>query len=475
MKRLFIGFLVVAVTVAVAAGAGAWPSGASPGPASASGGGAVASGHLHTCALTSLGGVKCWGRNTTGQLGDGTGGHIGDFSAVAVDVVGLDTGVQAVAAGGFDAVFEGHNCALTTAGGVKCWGNNHFGQLGTATADLCADSDGEIRAPCSKTPIDVWGLGSGVVDIAVGTWHSCAVTNAGGVKCWGSNHSGQLGDGTTTDSTTPVDVVGLGAPAIAVSAGKGHTCALVTGGGVKCWGWNQSGQLGDGTGGSTGDFSAIPVGVVGLEGGVVAIAAGSVHTCALTTAGNVKCWGWNAHGQLGDGTTFDSTTPVDVVGLGSGAVAVSGGIFHTCALTTAGGATCWGDNSAGQLGDGTTFDSTIPIGVSGLTSGVVAISAGGSGHTCALAAGGAKCWGSNVMGQLGDGTTTNRLTPVDVLGFGPAPPVGGIVEVRRDTSAPAAQQPGSADPPYAALAGAAAAGALAFTAAAWYARRRWLR
>ena len=271
-------------------------------------------------------------------------------------------------------------CALTTSGGVKCWGDNHDGQLGDSS-----NSDRPI-------PVDVKGVGgvgllSGIAAISAGgstfirSNHSCALTTSGGVKCWGGNQDGQLGDNSTFDSLTPVDVVGMSTGVVAISAGSSHTCALTTGGGVKCWGRNTEGQVGDG--------SALqretPVDVSGLTSGVSAISAGAYETCALTTAGGMKCWGRNVFGQLGDGSVLQRNAPVDVSGLTSGVLAIAAGNQTTCAVTSAGGAKCWGDNLYGQIGDGTTAPRHTPVDVSGLTSGVVRLAnSAGSEHSCAL-------------------------------------------------------------------------------------------
>jgi alpha-tubulin suppressor-like RCC1 family protein len=341
----------------------------------------------HTCALTSSGGAKCWGANNDGQLGDGTT----ISRTVPADVSGLTSGVTQIAAG------ENHTCALTVAGGVKCWGSNDSGQLGDGTAwDRL-------------TPVDVVGLASGVTAISTSFGHTCALTDGGGAKCWGSGSTGELGDGRTKDSRIPIDVSGLASGVTAIAAGGGYTCAIVSGGALKCWGAGSDGELGDGS--TSGSLT--PVGVTGLEAGVMALAAGFWSACAVAAGGAVKCWGYNADGQLGDGTTTDAASPVAVSGLASGATAVSVGLHHSCALTAGGGVMCWGGDLYGQLGDGTTTDSLTPVAVSGLASGATAI-ATGSFHSCALTAGHVvKCWGVNASGALGTGTTDSSV-PVDV-------------------------------------------------------------
>lgn len=353
---------------------------------------AIAPGFYHTCVLTTVGAVKCWGENGNGQLGDNTWSR----KNTPVYVVGLGSGVSSITTG------DKHTCALTTAGGIKCWGDNSSGQLGDGTTIWSRNR-----------PVDVAGLGSGVQAITAGggyDGHTCALTNAGGVKCWGSNVFGQLGDGMWIGKNSPVDVVGLGSGVVAIVAGDWHTCALTNGGGVKCWGRNEKGELGN----SLTSNQNRPYDVTGLSSGVAAIATGSEHTCALNNAGGVKCWGWNGFGQLGDDTWEDKKTPTNVLGLGNGVAAIAIGWGHTCALTSGGGVKCWGRNYNGQLGDSTTGSRGSPVDVVGLSSGVEAIAAGVS-HTCALTSGGGtKCWGNNSSGQLGDGSAW-RITPVDVM------------------------------------------------------------
>ncbi len=353
----------------------------------------MAPGLSHSCALTTSGWVKCWGENYTfSRLGDGTTVQ----RLTPINVSGLTNGGSPIEAGGF------HTCGSTLSGGLKCWGHNYSGQLGDGTTTP------------RNIPVSVSGLSSGVTAVSAGYLHTCALTTAGGVKCWGDNGEGRLGDGTTTQRLTPVDVSGLTSGVVAITAGARHTCALTAGGGVKCWGQNAFGQLGDGT---TVSPRLTPVDVSGFTSGVIAISAGEYHTCALTSAGGVKCWGGNYNGQLGDGTTTQRLTPMDVSGLTSGVTAISAGNFHTCALTASGGLKCWGYNPYGQLGDGTTNQSLVPVDVSGLTSGATSVAAGIN-QTCAQTqSAGLKCWGYNLDGRLGDGTTTQRTTPVDVSGL----------------------------------------------------------
>jgi len=280
--------------------------------------------------------------------------------------------------------------------GVLCWGYNSNGQLGDGTTTN------------SLTPVQVQGL-LNVVQVATGGWHTCAVKQDGTAWCWGWNGVGSLGDGTTTHRYTPVQVQNL-SNVIQVTAGFNHTCAVKQDGTVWCWGYNNRGQLGDGT--TTNRYT--PVQVKNLSG-ATQVTAGHSYTCALKGDGTVWCWGSNTYGELGDGTTTHRYTPVRVLNL-TGVVQVVVGGHHTCALKQDGTVWCWGDNRYGQLGDGITGTRCTPVQVKNL-SGVVQVTAGYY-HTCALKQDGTVwCWGNNSYGQLGDGTTTNKLTPVQVSGL----------------------------------------------------------
>ncbi|APR79106.1 BNR repeat domain protein [Minicystis rosea] len=306
----------------------------------------VAVGSYSTCAALANGSVECWGQNDYGELGNSTMTE----SVVPVAVPNL-TGVADIHSGTL------FSCVLTNAGGVACWGFNAYGQLG----------DGSFNN--SSSPVMVSGLSSGVAAIAVGRpndvasshvgAHACAVTTAGALRCWGANSSGQLGDGSFTTSNTPVAVLGLSSGIAAVAAGSAHSCALTTMGAVDCWGLNANGQLGNG--GTIGGHTTYGP-VTGLSSGVVAIASGGSHTCALTQAKKMLCWGANGYGAIGDGTFGDQYLPTAVVGLPPGGVptVVKMGLNQTFAETSSGALLGWGYNANGQLGDGTTLGRAVP-------------------------------------------------------------------------------------------------------------------
>ena len=355
----------------------------------------VSTGGHHTCAVTTAGGLKCWGYDNFGQVGNDAALT---NKPTPVDVLGLTSGVASVSTGFY------HTCAVTTAGSVKCWGQDDYGQLGNDTA-----------LTNKPTPVDVLGLTSGVASVSAGYSHTCAVTTAGGLKCWGLDSNGQLGNDTAlTNQPTPVAVLGLTSGVASVSAGGTHTCAMTTTGGATCWGADIYGQLGNDVALTN---KPTPVTVLGLASGVASVSAGYFHTCAVTTTGGVKCWGYDAQGQLGNDVALtNQPTPVEVLGLTSGVASLVAGSNHTCAVTTTGGVKCWGYDAQGQLGNDVALtNQPTPVEVLGLTSGVSLVSAGGA-HTCAITtAGGVKCWGYDIFGQLGNDTAlVSQPTPVDV-------------------------------------------------------------
>ncbi len=565
----------------------------------------VSVGGAHACAVDGAGALYCWGSNATGQLG--VAGI--PYSSIPVRVTGLGGGIASVSAGG------GHTCALTTSATIKCWGSNTDGQLGNGstidsstavnvaglsgvtalsagTDHTCAVANGAARcwgsnvqgqlgdstAISRTTPITVSGLNTGVTGIAAGQVHTCAALASSGAQCWGSNFYGQLGDLTTNSSSVPV-TVNMTGTVTAVAVGQVHSCALISTGGMRCWGYNNYGQIGSGSyasgplgptdvaimgvtsisagglqscaiadgiafcwgansNGELGDGSmngrytpwpvtgflsgtlglaegtqggcaiaadrrvkcwgrqmlgngtelrAAPVSVVGLDGGVstirpgkdgsyavrngsafswgsvpvtvtgitsdivsisgglqntcallatgavrcfdnpsvdvpglssgvAALSVGGFHACVVMTSGAARCWGSNSSGQLGDGNTTSSSVPVTVTGMETGTLSIAAGMSHTCAVTTGGGVRCWGAGYSGQLGNGLTSSQTTPVDVTGIPSGATAIATGIS-YSCALVSGGVKCWGNNYYGSLGDGTRTYRYTPVAVNGL----------------------------------------------------------
>lgn len=284
--------------------------------------------------------------------------------------------------------------------------------------------------------------------ISAGSRHTCAITGVGGLRCWGANWGGQLGNGVSGDAElSPVDVAGLDGPAQDIAAGGSHTCAIISGGRLQCWGANQAGQLGDGAGGEFGDLNPMPVDVEGLLGNVLSVDAGTFHTCAVTEAAQVACWGYNVYSQLGAGPseqcqlTDPSATPrfagaeptpcstvPQIVPELHDIKTVALGANHTCALNTAGTVRCWGLNNSGQLGStvgeactnlGRSICTTTPTKVQGLPASVIDISAGSS-HTCALTdSGQVFCWGDNLYGQLG--VERSLTCDVTAIACSPAP------------------------------------------------------
>lgn len=447
----------------------------------------VAAGGMHSCAVLATGDVWCWGYNGYGQLGNGSDSD----SSVPVRVNDLSNAVS-IAAG------SDHSCAVVTTGEVWCWGGNEIGQLGNggdSSTSAPVQVSGVVNAvsvaaagyrSCAVsitgeawcwgyTGWDEWGEGStseytaipvqvsgiaNVMEMGTGGGHSCAVLASGELWCWGANHYGQLGDGSRLASNLPVPVTGMGnvamvgagshntcsvlttgevwcwgvyrwdvseggysetaaiapvrisgiASVTAVGAGDNHSCAVSAAGEVWCWGYNPYGQMGSGDN----EDSATPVLVSDLINAVT-VAAGSDHSCAVLTTGGVWCWGYNGYGQLGDGGEYDANTPVQVDDL-INAVAVAAGDSHNCAVTTTGEVWCWGANWSGQLGDGSNNESAVPVRVSGVDN-AVSVTAGGS-HNCAvLATGEARCWGDNGSGQLGTGRLFWSAVPVPVLPF----------------------------------------------------------
>lgn len=335
----------------------------------------VSVGGYNTCVITPAGQPMCSGYNYNGGIGDGSTETRYSF----VPVSGLSSGVRSITTAGYV------TCAVMTTGTVKCWGNNYDQQLGITGAENVT------------YPTDVPGI-SGVQSLGFGGTHICGVTTSGAAVCWGSNYFGQAGNGGTWTQRSPAVVTGLGSGVAAVSAGNAHTCALTTSGGVKCWGYNAGGQLGDGTLTS----STSPVDVVGLTSGVVSIHAKGNNTCALLAGGRAVCWGDNSYGALGVGHTNTQPIPVEPQGMGSGVTAISPGDGFVCALKSGSGAQCWGMNNLGQLGVGDRENRSTPHPVLGNTVDILTLDTGTL-HTCGRTTSNTvKCWGDGSMGQLGN-------------------------------------------------------------------------
>lgn len=369
----------------------------------------VEAGYGHVCGLTAAGGVRCWGENASGQLGDGTTVD----SPVPRNVSGLASGVQAISAG------DAHSCALLVDGTVRCWGEADYGRLGDGST-----SD-------QTTPHEVLALDAPVLAIAAGGRHTCALMSDHGMKCWGYNQYGQLGDGSQDTRTTPVDV-SIGNDITALATGEFHTCALDDSGGVWCWGRNSNGQTGHGT-----DTYAetLPLAVydLGAGSGVQSITAGADHSCAMINGSNLLCWGYNYYGQLGKGDQTDSLIPAPVSAIGGTVVAIQAGSYHTCALDTDARPYCWGDNNSGEVGyDGFSYRVLAPVRVSGLDTPAVQVSLLNATGCAVTLLGGAMCWGDNEYGQIGDGSQDSNGYSIDHYG---ARDVFGLTEDVRKVAA----------------------------------------
>jgi alpha-tubulin suppressor-like RCC1 family protein len=352
-------------------------------------GATVAGGQGHTCALPGNGTVRCWGLDDRGQLGNGPG-DTSSFTPVTVSGI---TNATSIGAGTRFA------CAGLADGTVRCWGSNEDGQLGHG-----------VEVASSSSPVPVTGITTAST-VSVGAYHACARLTDGTLRCWGWNQDGQLGNGTQGSSRTPVAVTGI-STAVTVAAGVNHTCAVLVDGTLRCWGWNGYGELGDGTT----NEATTPVPVVGISTATTVVASND-HACAGLADGTLRCWGRNQYGLLGNGTTTDSWVPVSVAGVTT-AITLSVTSSSTCAGLADATVQCWGRNSLGALGDGTTTDSSTPVPVTGITT-ATSLGAGAGGfHQCApLSDTTLRCWGYNAAGQLGNGATANSSIPVTVIGL----------------------------------------------------------
>lgn len=383
----------------------------------------IKAGYHHTCALLNTGRIKCWGLNSNGQLGLGDSNHRGDVpgemgSALPVTDLGANAKVESLAMG------SSHSCARLTSGAVKCWGTSSNGALGLGAITSRGAEPNQMG-----DRLEVVNLGGASSMIAASHEHTCALVSDV-VLCWGWNSLGQLGLGDKENrSVANGAYVNLGSTvALMFALGEAHTCARVSGGSVKCWGYNGDGQLGLGDDVSRGDDpNEMSVNLRAVDLGdepILAISAGISHNCVVLTDGRVKCWGHNGYGQLGIGdrarrgtSTSHMGDSLSAVDLGEAVTALAAGGFHTCALLASGRVKCWGHNEYGQLGlgdmvhrgDGADeMGDALPTVDLGEGATAAAITAGAY-HTCALLTDGqVKCWGRNHFGQLGLGDALLR-------------------------------------------------------------------
>ena len=309
---------------------------------------ALGSGFSHQCVLDSAGQVLCWGNNIYGAVGHP------DTSLRAINAPYTVNGIAGAAIEVFGAPYGDHSCAINTSFTAYCWGRNQRGQLGAGRP-----------ATVSTVPVAIADLGFAAT-LALGGEHTCAITLSGGARCWGRNREGQLGNGANNDSPAVVDVLGLSANTRAIAAGYFHSCAVVSDGRVKCWGSNEYGELGNGGATGSGARSALPVDVVGISD-AIDVVAGRYFTCALRSGGGVRCWGDNTNSALGNGSSGGRiAAPVDVTGLAAPAIALTSGGFNPCAVLVSGAVQCWGykfgtaSTRATEVA-GLAIDTTVPL------------------------------------------------------------------------------------------------------------------
>ncbi len=400
----------------------------------------LAAGETHTCALLGSGKVRCWGSKDYpyGQLGYANTSSVGDslLPSSAGDVyIGGDAGAKEVVAGGL------HTCSLSTEGKVRCWGKNDFGQLGYAnTATAVAIGDNET--PASAGYVSIGDIPA--IQLSIGLNHSCALLANRKVLCWGQGTYGQLGYGNINhvgDDETPTSVgyVSVGDDVAQISASGFHTCAVLASGKVRCWGGGSNGRLGYADTVTIGDteYPSSILNYVNVGGDVVQISTGDYHTCALLSNGAVRCWGYGFEGRLGYSNENDIGDNEDPsiagnVSIGGSAVQVVANVYSSCVLLSSGDVRCWGAGGYGRLGYGDTTnnigDTELPSTKSVLSIGGSALQlAAGEDHACALMSDGAvRCWGRGASGQLGYGNT-NNIGDDEAPSTVAAVSVGGIV------------------------------------------------
>lgn len=398
--------------------------------------GALVMGEHFSCAVVPGGVVRCWGSGNSGQLGNGSTADIG---AKPGDMPPPDVALGGPVTALFAGARANHVCALRADGALTCWGHNSHGQLGVGDSADVGDGPGEMPPPLVAT-------GGAVVSLSAGTFHTCALLASGAVRCWGANDDAQLGIsfvdskqdiGDEPGEMPPADLL-LGGAALALAAGYRHTCALVGSGAVRCWGTNDRGQLGYGDTLDVGDDPGeMPPKDVNVGGAVTQLSAGADFNCALLDTGAVRCWGDNASGQVGAGSSAPfiggaaGDMPRPDIDLGGPVTRVATGAKHACALMASGAVRCWGDNTVGQLGQGNQESrggkpGDMPPPDVALGGKAVHLVAAGQ-RTCAVMdTGSLRCWGDNGGGALGYGDTAVRG---DEPGEMPTPdvPIGGSI------------------------------------------------